>query len=903
MNTSLFRYIWTQTRREQLWILFVILASMPFNYVMLDLPKYIVNGPIQAKGFETENATQHFFQIRVPVPGTLSSSGFLELMHGYDLNRVWSLIILSALFLLLVIINGLFKFYINTYKGRLGERMLQQLRYELIDRVLRFPPSEFRRVKPAEIATMIKDEVEPLGGFIGDAYVQPVFLGGQILTSIVFILLQNFSLGLIAVSLLMVQGVVIPRMRRKQLILGRQRQLTSRALAGRIGEIIDDIASIHTNDTSNYQRAELANRLTGIFAIRFALYQWKFFVKFLNNLLAQLTPFLFYMVGGFLAILGHLNIGQLVAVISAYKDLPSPVKDLIDWDQQRLDVEVKYNQVMEQFSVDEAIELLPPPDHDGPIPTLSGKLAFAGVTVNDSTGARLLDGFSFTMDVSEQVAVDGSSTGGGETLIEVAARLVSPASGHVTLDGRELRDWPLAITGRRISTVTADTFFPQSDLRDALLYGLRHVPEGPSTTVPRHRIIKGRGNSLDLQADWVDYASAGATGPEDLVRAMVRVLKLVDLENDVVSFGISRQLPSHPPGVETRFVEARSTFRDRLAEADLTHLVEPFDPFRYNVQASISENLIFGTPVDGNVSLRVLGSNPILRRVLTEQRLDADLFDMGREIATTILDVFEGLAPDNPLFETLSLMTPEQFPDYQAAIKRVGTRKFGQARAADQAIFLDLALGYSEARDRLGLLDRDRMDRLLEARHIFHRRLGDDQQEIAFWDPAVYNAVASVKDNILMGRVAFGIAEAESRVNEIVQSIIDDLDLRPMVFDAGLAFNIGSGGKRLGAVQRQKLALARALLRQPDLLIAHRPLQQIDARGQYAILSRVMALAKGQEGKGFGVLWNLENAALSELFPRTVRLEHGRLAEDLVRDSAEDDEVVTDVKVPLRISA
>ncbi len=28
---------------------------MPFNYLMLDLPKYIVNGPIQAKGFETRH--------------------------------------------------------------------------------------------------------------------------------------------------------------------------------------------------------------------------------------------------------------------------------------------------------------------------------------------------------------------------------------------------------------------------------------------------------------------------------------------------------------------------------------------------------------------------------------------------------------------------------------------------------------------------------------------------------------------------------------------------------------------------------------------------------------------------------------------------------------------------------
>ncbi|WP_131118937.1 ABC transporter transmembrane domain-containing protein [Lichenihabitans psoromatis] len=880
MNASLFRYIWTQTRKEQIWILFIILASMPFNFLMLDLPKYIVNGPIQAKGFETANATQHFFQVKVPVPFGLVEGGSYEVMHGFDLNRLWSLIVLSGLFLLLVIINGLFKFYINTYKGRLGERMLQQLRYELIDRVLRFPPSEFRRVKPAEIATMIKDEVEPLGGFIGDSYVQPVFLGGQIITSIVFILLQNFSLGLIAVSLLLVQGVVIPRLRRKQLILGRQRQLTSRALAGRIGEIIDDIESIHTNDTSNYQRAELANRLTAIFAIRFALYQWKFFVKFLNNLLAQVTPFLFYMVGGFLAISGHLNIGQLVAVISAYKDLPSPVKDLIDWDQQRLDVEVKYTQVMEQFSVDDSIELLAPPDFEGPIPHLEGELAFSNVAVLDSTGTRLLDACSFTMDLNEQVAIEGSSTGGGETLVAVASRLVSLMSGRVVLAGRDLKEWPLAITGRRISFVGTETFFPQSDIADALLYGLRHTNALPDSDTSRHKIIKGRGNSLDFLADWTDYEAAGATGPADIVERLRRVVQVVDLENDIVSFGLNRQLATDSEEIRTRFVDARAIFRERLEAAGLTQLVEAFDPWRYNMQSSIGENLIFGTPINEDFSARRLGSNPVLRRVLASQKLDVDLFEMGREIANTIMEVFEGLQPDNPLFEQLSLMTPEQFPDYQAAIKRIGNKKFQQASAADQAIFLDLAFGYIEERDRLGLLDRDRIDRLLETRHIFHDMLGDDQQDIAFYDPAHYNLAATVKDNLLMGRVAFGVAEAEARISGIVQQIVDDLDLRPVVFEAGLAFNIGSGGKRLTAVQRQKLALARAILRRPDLLLAHRPLGQLDGRAQAAILKRVLALARGEDGPGFGILWNLENPALGEQFPRLIRMEHGRVATD-----------------------
>src|ERR1051325_1006640 len=170
-----------------------------------------------------------------------------------------------------------------------------------------------------------------------------------------FILYQQIWLGLIALGVVAVQAFIIPKLRKRQLVLGRERQLTARALAGRIAECVEGAAEIHAHDTSNYERAEISARLGRIFRIRFELYQRKFMVKFLNNFLAQVTPFLFYTLGGYLVIVGRLDIGALVAVIAAYKDLPTPVKQLIDWDQQRLDVEIKYHQVIAQFADQEVV--------------------------------------------------------------------------------------------------------------------------------------------------------------------------------------------------------------------------------------------------------------------------------------------------------------------------------------------------------------------------------------------------------------------------------------------------------------------------------------------------------------------------------------------------------------------
>ena len=118
--------------------------------------------------------------------------------------------------------------------------------------------------------------------------------------------------------------MLIPRLRREQLKLSRQRQIESRALAGRIGEVVEGIAAVQSHGTTGYEKWRIDQRLILLFSIRTRLFVRKFAVKFANNMLAQLTPFVFYSLGGYLALTGRLDLGQLVAVIAAYRELPPP---------------------------------------------------------------------------------------------------------------------------------------------------------------------------------------------------------------------------------------------------------------------------------------------------------------------------------------------------------------------------------------------------------------------------------------------------------------------------------------------------------------------------------------------------------------------------------------------------
>ena len=897
MEQRLFRYIWNRTKRQQLWILAIILASMPATFILLDLPKYIINGPIQGKGFEKEGAVQRYFRLQFDIPGWLPFQGHYDLFRGVELDRMDALYVLSGVFLLLVIISGLFKFYINTFKGQLGERMLQLFRFELFERVLHFPLGEFRRVKPAEIATMIKDEVEPMGGFIGDAFVQPVFLGGQIITALAFILLQNMLLGLIALALVAVQGVIIPRLRRRQLELGRQRQLTARALAGRIGEIVEDMPNVIINDTFAYQRWDVSAQLNKIFIIRYALYRWKFFVKFLNNMIAQFTPFLFYTVGGYLAIKGTLDIGQLVAVISAYKDLPGPVKELIDWDQERMDVEIKYQQVIEQFTMSGHVEIV---EHahanDDPV-EMSEEIVISNLSVSDSSGSRIIQNLSMTLRMDEHVAVIGPNGSGGDALVETIARLLPISAGQIQLGGRGLAEWPHAVTGRRVSYVGSDTFFQQSTIQEALLYGLMHAADAADETLTAskretRRIARQNAFHIDPDKDWIDYAALKIKGPDELPTCLAEVTRLVNFDDEIVGFGVNERLVDVPSADEIKkLLQARHLLKERIAGSKKKKLVETFDRAAYSHQATIAENILFGTPISDGFKFSSLAENEMVRKALAQHKLDEALFETGKEIARTLVDLFADIASDDAMFRDLQLISPAQLPNYRLALKRAAKQNFRQAAEEDRVRFLDVAFGYVEPRDRLGALNDEMRANVVKVRDALIDLLGKEQSDVAIYDPEVFSLQANVLDNLLFGRIIFGIPDADARVKQMVADVLEELDLHQLMFKIGLNFNIGNGGKRLNPGQRQKLALARAILRRPKVLVASRALSSLDSQSQTSILDNLINRACPSNGEdGFGIIWALADPRFANRFDRVLTMEHGAL----VSDSQVDDSHVDD---------
>jgi len=883
MDPYLFRYIWQNSKRSQLAILVLVVCSLPFYFFSLNLPKQIVNEGIQGKGFSGPGSTQLFGRIFLPFGDSIFGHPVL-IFPGVPLEQPGYLLALSFLFLALVLVNISFKARINTEKGRLGERMLRRLRFQLADRLLRFHLPTLRRMKAPEVATMIKDEVEPLGGFIGDAIVTPAFQGGMALTAMFFILSQSVILGSVAIAIVLVQAALIPRLRIRILALGRQRQLTARQLSGRIGEIMDGAIEVHANDATNWERAELTRRLGKIFGIRFEIYQRKFFVKGLNNFLSQLTPFIFYSVGGWLALQGRLDIGALVAVINAYKDLPAPIRELINWEQQRNDVQIKYEQVAEQFQPT-AMWDSTRQDPDAPVQPLTGRLAASGLCFEVDGIGRVLDGLSFDVPVESHVAVVGDGHSGKEHLGLLVAAILHPSGGSLTFNGVEATNLPEAVTGRRIGYVDHDAYFFPLSIRDNLLYGLRHRPIRPAEMDSEREALHRRllhesaraGNSLlDLEADWIDYEAAGVATADELTDRVLHLLALVGLEGDIYRFGLAGKLdPVAREALGERFLEARRSLAGYLEESGEDDLVIRFHPDHYNLNASLAENLLFGTALAPDFEAGALAGNLLVLDVLSREQLEGPLLEMGLRLAETLVEIFADLPPGHPFFEQFSMINADDVPLLRQTLLRVGQRDAASLPADERQRLLRLAFAYVEARHRLGLIDDTMAQRVIAVRPKLAAAIeGARPGAVEFYDPDRYNTAASLLDNLLFGRLVYGRAEAQEKVMAAVGAVLQRLGLERDVKVLGIEFPVGVGGKRLSAAQRQRLAFVRALLKRPDLLVVNQGTAALDGAARAEIIRRTL-----EERQGTGVFWILERASFAELFEQVLVLRAGQLAE------------------------
>jgi ABC-type multidrug transport system fused ATPase/permease subunit len=107
-----------------------------------------------------------------------------------------------------------------------------------------------------------------------------------------------------------------------------------------------------------------------------------------------------------------------------------------------------------------------------------------------------------------------------------------------------------------------------------------------------------------------------------------------------------------------------------------------------------------------------------------------------------------------------------------------------------------------------------------------------------------------------------------------VEEILEAGDLRSLVLEVGLDHHVGLFGGRLSPPQRQRVALARVLLKRPEILIMDGAMNALEPGERRELHQRILAVMKDRT-----LVAVVERPDLARLYERVVVLDAGVVVE------------------------
>jgi ABC-type multidrug transport system fused ATPase/permease subunit len=851
MEPTLFSFIWKYSKKQQFVLLLLTIVSFPFLYISLELPKRIINDAI---GSTTDIVT----------------------VWGYDVTQIQYLLVLCFAFLATVIASGFMKMRINTMKGVLSERMLRRLRFKLISRMMRFPKPYFATTSQGELVSMITSEAEPMGGLMGDAIAQPVFQLGQMLTIVTFLFMQSVWFGLASVALIPLQAWLIPMLQRQINLLNKSRIQEVRKLSSEIGESAAGISDLRANGGWRYRLAQFTDRLGRLFDIRFRIYQKKFFMKFLNNLITQMTPFLFYSVGGYLAIKGEITVGALVAALGAYKDLSSPWKELLTYYNQVQDMSLRWEIVTERFAPRNMIpdELFEGEPKD--IPRLTGDIELKNVTVLDNDGNTVLEDLSLTIPPGARVAIQSTKASERTAMAQLLTREILPVRGEVLLSGHNIEELHQAVIAARIGYAHSRPYLFDGTLGDNLLMPLRTRPQYDADVLrrPTRKQIEAvrAGNSADsLDEDWLDPGLAGLTDGDQIRDWWFKLVEAMGIDEFMFRRTLrSRFDPSLHSALAHEIVAIRGKVAERLKERGLDEVVFRFSPDKFNPAVPLGGNLLYAAPAR-EITQEKLAKDGRFIAMLRDQGLADDAQAISLGVIEMLRQTFGRDGMTHPLFLRLGL-DEETYLKLLEIADRIEAKGKEVLSAEDQALVVTVP--FLLTAEQIGpSFPQEYKDRILAIRQsrasALRDLVGGDFVPVS---EDAYVPRLTVVENALFGRVSLMAGAKVDEIEDLVAEVLVEAGLRRRIATVIYDLPAGLGGTNLPTVFQERAAFSRAGIKRPDILVLDQALASHDSQ------SRLRTRQKLRELLPKSIMIFMEdNFAHPEAYDLFIEIKDGRI--------------------------
>ncbi|MEJ2283057.1 MAG: ABC transporter ATP-binding protein/permease [Desulfobacterales bacterium] len=779
VKRSLLSWIFAGNHKFKVFLILTVIAAVLIRIIPLEMQKRIVNQAISLKAFDL-------------------------------------LLVYCGVYLAAVIIAGALKYLTSYLQTIIGQRALTAMRRELYRHLLSLPLGFFRKTQPGMVVQSFASELSTAGDFVGLAVAVPLTSVLSLAAFTVYLLWLNPLLAAVSFAIYPLALFVLPSLQRRANAENKKRVDLSRDFSGKIAEAVAGIHEIHANAAHHVESRKFDLLARKLEKIRIAWNLYRHGIKVSSNLFTSFSPFIIFLLGGYLTIEGQIELGALVAFLSAQEKLFDPWKELIDLYQSYQDASVSYRRTMEYFDV--TPEFATEPEGRQPL-ELEGNIEVKGLSLTAPEGIQLLNEVNMTLGAGEQLALVGFSGSGKSTLAGCIGQLYRYTGGSLRIGKHEVAELTKRDMALNIGVVSQTPFIFDGTIEENLKYG------AASKMGPGHPNIQPHLPDLDQ---------------------VIEAIQQTGLFPDVLRFGLNSVLDddAHRKLIP-RLIRIRKKLVRRLS-APLADHVEFFDKEKYMFYSTVAKNLTFGSANLDSFREPNLSRNKYFLRFLQKVGLSESLVALGAQLCRQTVNILGELPPDAAFFEQSPIRTDE-LQEYKILAEQLKKSTRLPPDAAQSTMLLELALRFIPGRHKMVKLPEGLDRQIVAASQLFRKRISKEQPgAFSFYRKSDYIVSHTILNNLFFGKLKTTSPHIQDAINEQIIQLLIEEDLLETVLEIGLQFQVGTRGDRLSGGQRQKIAIARAFLKNPGILIMDEATSALDNRSQARIQTVLNTHWKGR---------------------------------------------------------
>lgn len=294
--SSIWRYVWRMTGWHQVVSGVIAVLVAVLNLIPIELQRRIVNEVV-----ETQN---------VPL-----------------------LVQFGIIYLSVLLVHQLTKFGLHMYQVWLSESTAITTRNHLF-RLYGADEPEGDNDRSGRVVSIVGSEVEKLSGFVGEAISQACVNTALLLGVVGYMFVVEPGIAVFALGFMIPQIIITPLMQRKLNELVEERV-----------EMVRDMGDTLSAGDAHGDGFRGPRILKQIFNNRIHFTLLKFALKGTLNILSALGPLVVLIYGGYLVMQGETQVGVIVAFISGFERINSPVRELVAFYRMKEQAKVQHDMV------------------------------------------------------------------------------------------------------------------------------------------------------------------------------------------------------------------------------------------------------------------------------------------------------------------------------------------------------------------------------------------------------------------------------------------------------------------------------------------------------------------------------------------------------------------------------